>query len=149
MIKDENSTLLTRFKLKSQEEWANFLHFFNPASREDDRSFRQLSANISNDIRAQRVGLPNNAPDVEALPVHVQPLVDLFNRNFKWKADEYILKIDVETEPASAAYQKEYRFTLFESDIEELKSLQDDYKFGFGTLIKERKVGVGIPISEK
>lgn len=125
-----STVMLTPFRLKPNEDWAHAVLFFPLLSREDEKEQRQLSLNLRNNILERRIGLAKDAPDVEADPKVVSSLKDLYAKKNRWMPGEYTLTLDVTIEPKKASVRKRYRFTLFESDCELLRSITDHYRFG-------------------
>jgi len=73
----------------------------------------------------------------------------MFDENFIWKAEEYDIKISVITSNDRANINRNYRFTLFESESEELIKVKEDYKYGDGIHWDSGKyTGIIIPITE-
>jgi hypothetical protein len=79
---------------------------------------------------------------------YVEPFMDVFNEMFVWLPGEYTLDLKIQVESGKSAFGKRYRFTLFESDSEELKSHTDDFKYGGGLSYNvDRHVGIYVPLS--
>jgi hypothetical protein len=82
-------------------------------------------------------------------PSLVAPFLTLFERLFIWLPGEYVAELSVIAEPGSASFSHRYRFTLYESDSNELRSHIDDYKFGGGLAYNvDRHVGAFVPLSQ-
>ena len=69
---------------------------------------------------------------IEADAQYVTLFESMLNDSFIWDPGEYELELAVDAEPKQAKVVKTYRFTLFESDAEDLTKSKDDYKFGDG-----------------
>lgn len=134
--------LFTPFKLQSREEWVQVPNFFLPFTREDDRLYRTaeyaLRSNIIGKIQAS-----NDAQRraVEADPGLVTPFTTMFDAHFNWLPGQYDIEVTTDTTPAAAALRQSYRFILFESDMQALRDLTQDYKLGAGVYFNntERK----------
>ena len=143
----QGGLLLTFFKLKSNEGWEHFVHFFNSFSRDDEKLARQLEWNLRNDIMSKKSVEKDQL--VFADPQSVQPLILFFTKHFRWMPDEYTLVLEVNTEPKKATVKKRFRFTLFESDSAVLRDATQEYPIGAGVYFdSHRYVGVTVPLTE-
>lgn len=146
---DKEAVLLTSFKLKPKEEWAHIVNFLKFFSRQDEKHYRQLEANLRQDILAKHDALVDKNLVVMADDENVQPLIKFFESKFRWLPGEYELTLQVQVQPERASLSKRYRVTLFESDSKELTDYRDDYKYGFGVCLdSQRHVGVIVPLTE-
>lgn len=147
---DTSSVLFVPFSLAAGEHWSHGVNFLNFFDRPTEKFYRASEAALRSDIHEK---LKNKNRDSQELataePDLSEPFVQLFSRLFIWEPGEYVVELIVETEPASATYTKKYRFTLYESDTEELKKHIDDYKYGGGIYFNvESHVGAFVPLSE-
>lgn len=131
---DKETVLFTPFSLLPGEEWAHIVTFFPWLSRADDKLIRDSKAIMKRDISAKRSLLDNKAIDVPADAESVAPFHELLNRQFKWLPDEYEMVVSVTTEPANAVADQRFRFVLFESDTNMMRSVAEEYKLGGGIL---------------
>jgi hypothetical protein len=129
---DTQANLLVPFRLKPRDAWTHNVTFVKFAAREARQQFREHANALKNDILAKRAVLPKDHPWVEAEPELVQPLLATFNNNFFWGAGEYQLELRVETDSPKADMQRTFRFTLFESDSDQLRAHGEQLKFGNG-----------------
>lgn len=129
---DKTNVLFTPFSLRPKEEWAHLVNYLNFFSREDNKKYRSAESEIKTNIYEKREKPENKDKLVEADKNIVSPFIDMFNTSFIWNPGEYEVKITINTKPESARIQKNYRFTLFESDSNELSKAKEDYKFGDG-----------------
>lgn len=129
---DSQSLVFTPFKLKPNEEWGHVTQFCSDLPRLEEKQYRLMEAAIRTNIIEKRVALLNKNEDVSANPEVVAPLLDFFEKRFRWLPGEYELTLTIEAEPASAIINRSFRFTLFESDWTELKARANDYKIGAG-----------------
>ncbi|MEO8188534.1 MAG: hypothetical protein ABI580_14355 [Burkholderiaceae bacterium] len=145
-----SSVLFVPFTLKPGETWAHSVAFLNVFDRLTDKYFRERLSALDSDIRQKLRERPqddNNA--VAANSFLVRPFLELFEKLFVWLPGEYVVELQVHAEPGSASYTKKYRFTLYESDVADLRSHLDDYKFGGGLAYNvERHSGINIPLTE-
>ena len=85
--------------------------------------------------RESKKGLDADA-DKNHMIEHPQNLIkkafDFYNSKQIWKSGEYLMKVNVVTGNHIADISKTYRFTLFESHEEQLKSITEQFKFGGG-----------------
>lgn len=129
---DKTTVLFTSFSLKSKEEWAHIVNCLNYFSRADEKKYRNAEFKLKEDI-AQKRKLPENKDLlVEADSKHVDEFVRMFDEHFVWNPGEYELHISIETSDKKKDIGRDYRFTLFESDSNELSRSKDDYKYGDG-----------------
>ncbi|MBB6091905.1 hypothetical protein HNQ60_000751 [Povalibacter uvarum] len=134
-LQNDRPVMLGSFRLKVDEEWSRIVNFFPILSRQDDRSLRLAMSQIRADIVSKRAGLPQNAPEVAADQAVVAPLLAMFNSKFCWLPGEYDLDLVVKTEPAGVADTMRLRFTLFESDSDEMEKYAEKYQFGYDLLM--------------
>lgn len=129
---DKAPVLFTSFVLKSKEDWAHTVIFLNYFSRTDEKKYRSAESLLKKDILA-KTKLPENKDRlVEAERDHVCGFIDMFNEKFIWLPGIYELCITVETSDNRASTLKKHRFTLFESDSDELSRVKEVYKLGDG-----------------
>jgi hypothetical protein len=129
---DSGTVLLTSFVLKSKEEWAHTVSFLNYFSRTDEKRYRNAESLLKKDI-LQKKKLPKNKDRlVEAEPKHVTEFLKMFDEKFIWLPGEYELCVTVSASDKKATVSKARRFTLFESDSDELSNYKEDYKLGDG-----------------
>ena len=143
--------LLVPFSLKPGETWAHMTNFVKPYDRQKEKFFREIKqrllTNIGEKLRARQEG---DKAMVEADAEVVRPILDTFERDFIWEPAEYQIDLLVQTNPGAATFNRKYRFTLYESDSEQLRNLADDYKFGGGiTFPAERHIGVSVPLAQE
>jgi len=146
---DTTPLLFTRFSLKPRDEWAHFVSFLNFFSRSDEKKYRDAEAKLKTDI-LKKIEEPQNKDKlVEADNKLVTVFWEMFDEKFLWLPGEYEICISVDTEPTRVCVEKKYRFTLFESNSEELSKFREDYKFGDGIYFQSGKhSGVVVQISE-
>lgn len=76
---------------------------------------------------------PNAAPILyEADPRFLQQVMQFFNNHFMWNRGEYTGTVTVHAEPSKATTSNKFRFTLFESEANELRKYSESYKYGLG-----------------
>ena len=149
-INDPTSTLFVPFSLKPNEYWSHVVNFLNFFERSTDKLYRESETALKNHIyeSLKEVGEENKKP-VKADEALVKPFTKLFERLFIWEPSEYIVELTVVTDPKSAMYAKKYRFTIYESDTEELKKYVNDYPYGAGIYYNnETHTGIAAPLSE-
>ena len=146
-----SSVLFVPFSLKPGETWAHSVAFLILFDRLTEKQFRENLSALGADIRRRIDERPqeHEKQAVVADPRLVEPFNALFAKLFVWLPGEHIAELQVDAEPGSASYSKKYRFTLYESDAEELRSHTEDYRIGGGlTFNVERHAGVNVPLSE-
>ena len=144
------SVLFVPFTLKPGESWAHSVEFLNYFDRLTEKAFRESIAHLDWDIRRKlRERLEDDKRPVVGDESLVMPFFELFKRLFIWFPGEYVADLNVFAEPSTATYQREYRFTLFESDTAELREHLEDYRFGVGlTFNAASHGGVAVPLTE-
>lgn len=129
---DLNSILFTQFLLKPSDEWRHLVNFVNYFDRENDKKFKLLESKLKADINEQRASFTGLEQVASARQELVDPLIELFDKNFIWLPGQYEIELQVDTNVERANITKRYRFTLFESDSDELSKYTEEYKIGAG-----------------
>lgn len=137
--------LFVPFSLKPDESWTHNVSFFNEFDRKTEKLYRDSSHALNSNINEKRssLQLASTVP-ISADQEFVKLFEDLFNSLFVWQPGEYIFGLEVGAEPGSASYARKYRFTLYESDTNELVEFKQDYIYG---PVVNRN-GLWIPLSE-
>ncbi|MDP9911887.1 hypothetical protein J2W27_004011 [Variovorax boronicumulans] len=144
------SVLWMPFTIKPGDEWGHSVIYLHNFHREQEKQFRQsiaaLRTNLTEKYKAQTAADKGaHTEPLSADAEHVQPFIDMFNQRFIWTPGDYQITLTVETDASSASVVKKYRFTLFESDTEELRKHLQDYPFGIGLLANaEQHAGIHI-----
>jgi hypothetical protein len=130
------SFLFTRFALKPDESWSNFVSCFANFDTADERQSKELVKNLRRDIN-QRLKIrlqtaPGNKELMEADEKFVQPIRGFYEKHNKWRAGEYTVQLHIKCEPERASTIRRFRFTLFESDVQDLAESVSKYKYGAG-----------------
>jgi hypothetical protein len=145
----KEAVLLTPFKLRPGEDWGHIVNFFAFFSREEDKKLSMMRAAVRTDIVQKRELLVDREEVCEAQPELVSPLIDFFKSHFRLSPGEYEAKLDVITNVPRANVTQSYRFTLFESESEDLRSYVNDYKIGGGVAwTPDRHTGAILPVYE-
>ncbi|WP_313041955.1 hypothetical protein [Pseudomonas sp.] len=143
------TVLFVPFLLKPNESWSHGVCFFNAFDRQTEKTYRSCLSRLKADIRQKLDAQPSDRKEmVEAEPEAVSPFAEMFNRFFNLEPGEYTVSLTVTAEPGSASYSKKYRFTLFESDTEELRAQSERYKFGTFIAFDDPDVTINIPLTE-
>jgi hypothetical protein len=147
-LESKSAVIMPPFKIKAQETWEHSVQFYRIFNREDDKLFRFIKSEIRSDIASKKESNEDNKALVEADQKLLSPAFDFFNAKNKWKAGEYNLTISIKANPEKASIVKSIRFTLFETDANNLKSYLEDYKYGLGVFYYdiEEHPGVFIPL---
>lgn len=144
-----STVLLVPFTLKPGESWAHAVAFYQMFDRLTEKSFRQHLSQLKEDIRLKlEASPPDSKLPVEAAEELVAPFTTMFERLFIWQTGEYIASLTVIAEPGSASYSKKYRFTVYESDTEELRGQVKGYRYGAGIAYDRPELMVTIPLTE-
>jgi hypothetical protein len=133
--------ILTPFVLEPGQEWANFVRFFVPFStaleRESKALIKDLRADIDAKLNARTPEAKARNEIVEADVASVEPLVAFFRRNRFWLPGEYSARLVATCEPPRASVTRRFRFTLFESDVQDLDERTSRYKYGAGVYFND------------
>lgn len=148
----QSAVLFVPFFLPVGEQWAHAVSFFNVFDRQSEKAFREARSALIADVHKKvEARDPNDNQLVVGEPTLVAPFEAFFRRMFIWETGEYVLNLVVEADPGSISYAKKYRFTLYESDTDDLRKYADDYKYaggGIGYASDAQKGGVSIPLTE-
>jgi hypothetical protein len=130
----KDGVIFTPYQSGPGHEWVHTIHFVERLAQNEDRDLGQLRADvrldISNKLREREANDPGNPNMVEASDALVQRMSAVFNQRFVWVPGEYEVEIQVMADDALAATRR-YRFTLYESDVRQLRDEFDRYRFGF------------------
>jgi hypothetical protein len=129
---DKTTVLFTGFLLKPNEDWAHTATFLNYFSRTDEKKYRNAESNLRNDILMKRALPENKEKIVDADCQLVSPFLEMFNQNFIWQPGDYEMTISIDAAKKVNFFENRYRFTLYESDSNELAKVKDAYKTGDG-----------------
>jgi hypothetical protein len=139
---DTSPVLLVPFTIRPGEEWGHIVTFQRLLERQQGRRVAELRTALRRDIGAKvdaRRGTPAEARGlVAADPQNVEPLLAEFRQTFVWQPGEYRVEVLVRASEGADVTNLS-RFTLFESDTEELRSYTDDYKYGFGPAVEHSR----------
>ncbi|XLF95455.1 hypothetical protein ACJJWD_13855 [Comamonas testosteroni] len=146
----QTAVLFVPFTLKPGDTWSHSIYFLNSLDRPAEKQFRQCASALTKDIQERLTARdPDDKNLVFASPELVEPFHSIFERLFIWKPGEYVVNLKVDAAPGSASFSKQYRFTLFESDTQELEKITDDYKTGGGISYQvATHIGLDIPLSD-
>jgi hypothetical protein len=130
----KETTLFVAFTIKPGDIWAHTINFLRIFDRTTEKWYRQSESrvreNIQKKIAARIEGEPKTLVEVD--PELLQPFQTYFDKNFAWFPGEYLVNLTIATEHSPTAVTKKFRFTLYESDSNDLRSVIDDYKYGAG-----------------
>jgi hypothetical protein len=129
---DTSTLLFTSFLVKPKEDWSHFVNFLNFFSRADDKKYRAAELALKTDIFAKKQLPENKDRIVEAAANLVEVFCEMFDEKFIWKHGEYEAHVIVESATKRSQVERRFRFTLFESDSEELRAVRTDYRLGDG-----------------
>lgn len=129
---DKLTVLFTSFSLKPKEDWAHIINFLNYFTRTDDKKYRAAESKLRESILEKKKIPENKDIVVEVDDKTISPFIEMFNEKFIWLTGEYEIQISVCASDKKANVEKRYRFTLFESDSNELSKVKDSYKSGDG-----------------
>ena len=141
--------MFTPFRLEPCQEWAHIVQFANPFGRDDEKEYRLLESEIRSDINSQRQLPENKGKLCETNIEAVAKLKTIFNRHFKWAPGEYNFELRLITDQEKANIARKYRFSLFESESQELFKYSEMYKTGAGVYwVSTEQPGIFVPVHE-
>ncbi len=123
-----NASIFTGFRIKPGETWQAYLWLIESLTREEERELRGLESSARLDIQ---LGQTTGVPPILSQPIHERCMA-FFHRRFKPVANEYLVRIEVETSDGKLTNFSGYRFTLFDTDIAELVAYSERYINGDG-----------------
>ncbi len=129
--KDNQLILLTSFDIKPDEQWSHSVSFVNYFDRNMERKYRESEILLKNEIERKRALLQEDKV-VFASEEFVVPFIDIFDDRFHWLPGDYVIEISLTTDIDKVDIVKQYRFTIFESQTDELKKYKEDYSTGAG-----------------
>lgn len=145
---DKQTMILTSFNLSPDEESSFVANFLNYFSRDEEKIYKAAEKKLKDKISEIRKSLKEDEI-AKVDESYCLPFEDLFKKKFIWKAGEYRLSIWVKTETPTADLCKSFRFTLFESQSDELSSYMNDINTGAGIYwLSSEHSGIGIEIEE-
>jgi hypothetical protein len=144
-----SAVLFVPFTLRPSESWAHRANFLRLFDRNTEKFYRERESELRANIRRKLAARAEGDNELVVADAEcIQPFLKMFNRMFVWLPGEYTLDLQIQVESGKAAFGRRYRFTLFESDSEELRSHTDDFKHGGGLAYDvDRHVGVYVPLS--
>lgn len=132
---DKNTVLFTPITLMQNNEWAHIINFLNFFSRDEEIKYNELETKMLFDYRKRSNLTKKNEDDPELIELSedvVAPAIPFFDEHFLWKTGEYLLELTVITDKKSTDITKNYRFTIFETQENQLKSITEYFKYGGG-----------------
>lgn len=140
------ATMLVPFSLKAGEEVGHIIGFCPLMNRNDERAFRSLEAQVRLETYGNESG--ENHPQKVLTPDTYEQVMSVYRNNYALIHGEYNVKVTVEvTTPKSGLFEKEQRFTLYESDEKDLRGLISGYITGDGiSYFSGRQIWFNIPL---
>jgi hypothetical protein len=130
---DQDTVIFTRFNLDPSEEWGHITNFLKFFDREDEKAYLKMENDLRADYRIYKENSKTSGDNTEIYEHPkklVKPVFQFYDKNYFWKAGEYLMSINIITDKQSANITKNFRFTIFESHEETLNSIKDYYKYG-------------------
>lgn len=146
-----STILLTRFTLNTETEWGNTINFLNFFNRTEEKVYKEAEVLLKKDIFKKLDAEPGKKVLVKAEKLLVKPFLDMFEKMFIWEPGEYKLIITVSAKPLKKEIEKQFRFTVFETDSENLRKYTEDYATGAGIYYNavNEQPGIFIQITEE
>jgi hypothetical protein len=126
------NVIFTSFPLSPEEEWSYTVNFLNYFTRDQEKEYRSFEKSIKTNLLEQRRASVDKEKSFEAPEELVEPVRRFFGQMYVWLPGDYKVKILVKTEQNNVEVEKVYRFTLFESQSDEMKSYLDEVNTGAG-----------------
>ena len=148
-LSDQATVLFVPFTLHPGDSWEHGVNCYRDFDRATEKSIRESVSLLTADINGKLEARSDSEKATQVVGVQnlVEPFTVLFNRFFCWTPGEYVVELKVGAEPGGASFVQKYRFTLFESDTNELRSYADDFKFGGGIMYNnQRHQGIFVPL---
>ncbi|OMO21250.1 hypothetical protein [Vibrio lentus] len=125
--------LLTKFKLIPGDEWSHLTNFYNEFSQHDEKKCKSFIKRTRDDISQKIEQRPVEQKGlVEVSESLVNEMYDFSTSHNIWETGEYQLELNVRCFEPRHNISKSFRFTLYESDSDELKEQIEAYKYGEG-----------------
>lgn len=142
-----SAVLFVPFTLKPNDSWGHATNFFVPFDRQTEKFLRNSEVALISEIRQKNNVIPGPSPFTFANPALVDPLMKVFDKLFIWQPGEYSMELSIVTDPAAVLSKQVYKFTLYESDSEDLRSYTKEYRSGIGISSSVERPGVFVPLS--
>lgn len=142
----QTANLFFPFELLPEHAWNHNCWCTTELDRNTEQKIRKSISNLEMNILSKFQNKKDSNELIEADKELVEPLITFKETAFKWEQGEYFVEIKLTTEP-QINISKNFRFTLYEADINELNAYANDYKYGM-PYSRQKNVGINIPISE-
>ncbi|MEZ9740077.1 hypothetical protein AB4283_12810 [Vibrio splendidus] len=140
-MNSQTTTMFTPFELGSGESWGHTTNFHEKWNRTQQQKFRAISSKVRDTISDKLKSGPLPTGELhEANLEQVEEIHSQFASNFKWLPGEYSGVISALDSSGNVIMTDEFKFTIFESESNELRAGVDDYRYGYG---------IYLPISQK
>lgn len=121
------------FEMAGDSLWVRNYLFYKNIERQDDQIFRRSKQALLrriHEIRKER-GIANDSAEIVSVEAeYAEPFRRLFDKQFRWQVGQYEVELVVEAEPDKATARANYRFALFESDVEVLREHVEEFETG-------------------
>ncbi|EOW9664389.1 hypothetical protein ACO14J_004523 [Vibrio parahaemolyticus] len=144
-------TMFTPIDLGSGEKWSHTVNFHEKWNRTQQQKFRAMSSKVRDTINGKFVLDPQPVGGRhQAEPEQIEEIQNQFNSNFKWLPGEYKGCLEVLDSVGNLLIVDEFKFTLFETESNELKAASNDYRFGYGVHlpISDKQFGLSIELTQ-
>lgn len=128
------AVIFTPTQLGAGTEWVHTVHFIERLPQNEDRNLGRLRSDVRLEIAHKVAERNRNDPQstelVEVSAALQQQMGAIFDARFAWVPGEYSVEVQVMADEAIAA-TKRYRFTLYESDSQQLREDAGRYRYGW------------------
>lgn len=148
---DYNFTMFTPVEIRPDQTWAHTVSFNELWDRTKQKEYKAFYSNIRDVIteknRVDPLGI-GEKHEIDA--IDYQKLCKFFDKNFKWFDGEYEAEILVKDKEDNVIAKDLVKFTLFESETDELNAWVEEYKYGNGIHLvnSQKQNGVSVDLSD-
>jgi hypothetical protein len=132
--------IFTPTQLEAGTEWVHTVHLVERLPQNEDRNLARLRSDVRLELTHALAERNRNDPQstelVEVGAALQQRMAAIFNERFPWVPGEFSLEVQVKADESIAAI-KRYRFTLYESDSQQLREDADRYRYGSEVVVND------------
>jgi hypothetical protein len=147
---DQQFTMLVPFEIPPNKTWSHTINFIEAWNRDSQKEYKNIYIKIRDSINKKAQTPPiEHGVQHEADPIAYENICKFFKKNFKWLDGEYECEILVKNKVGEVITKGSVLFTLFESESDDLKSWEADYKYGYGVHLplSPNQMGVWVELS--
>ncbi|WP_351008814.1 hypothetical protein [Shewanella sp. S1-58-MNA-CIBAN-0166] len=147
---DYNFVMLTPFEIEPNQTWAHTISFVDLWNRAEQKEYKAIYSNIRDTITEKNRVDPGYTKRHEADESDYIKICNFFEKNYKWIDGEYDAEILVKDKENNVIAKDKVKFTLFESESDELRLWVEDYKYGnsIHLPVSQKQYGVWVDLSD-